>query len=204
MLASVRTNSRPPVYFFGDSLGLLGVGEGRQKETIEASLVFEEEEEGETNKVFENKEEEEEFKKNQDIFSVGEDETKNFDEEQNRAIRKRTKSLGEELMEGKREEMRETSNATTGRENLDVCPRCPGRPPSPGLEGTDQPPGQIISTSLLPSPQPLLCLNRSRTVITSFHSRQAEGWQSYRLDYRVPHLVISLPPQVLSSCNIKT
>ena len=72
VLASVRTNSRPPVYFFGDSLGLLGVGEGRQKETIEASLVFEEEEEeeGETNKVFENKEEEEEFKKNQDIFSV--------------------------------------------------------------------------------------------------------------------------------------
>ena len=160
VLASVRTNSRPPVYFFGDSLGLLGVGEGRQKETIEASLVFEEEEEGETNKVFENKEEEEEFKKNQDIFSVGEDETKNFDEEQNNgAIRKRTKSLGEELMEGKREEMRETSNATTGRENLDVCPRCPGRPPSSGLQGTDQPPGQIISTSLLPSPhspQPLI------------------------------------------------
>ena len=160
MLASVRTNSRPPVYFFGDSLGLLGVGEGRQKETIEASLVFEEEEEGETNKVFENKEEEEEFKKNQDIFSVGEDETKNFDEEQNNgAIRKRTKSLGEELMEGKREEMRETSNATTGRENLDVCPRCTGRPLSSGLEGTEQPPGQIISTSLLPSPhspQPLI------------------------------------------------
>ena len=47
LLASVRTTarSRPPIYFFGDSLGLLGFGGGRQRETIEASLVFEEEEE---------------------------------------------------------------------------------------------------------------------------------------------------------------
>ena len=43
LLASVRTTarSRPPIYFFGDSLGLLGFGGGRQRETIEASLVFE-------------------------------------------------------------------------------------------------------------------------------------------------------------------
>ena len=49
MLASVRTSarSRPPIYFFGDSLGLLGFSSGRQRETIEASLVFEEEEEEE-------------------------------------------------------------------------------------------------------------------------------------------------------------
>ena len=59
MLASVRTTarSRPPIYFFGDSLGLLGFGGGRQRETIEASLVFEEEEEEEGRGIFEEGEE---------------------------------------------------------------------------------------------------------------------------------------------------
>ena len=72
LLASVRTTarSRPPIYFFGDSLGLLGFGGGRQRETIEASLVFEEEEEeeeeeeGGRKRNEEEKEDEEETEKN--------------------------------------------------------------------------------------------------------------------------------------------
>ena len=84
MLASVRTNTapRPPVYFFGDSLGLLGVGEGRQRETIEASLVFEEEEE-EAFKAFGEKEGVDNFEKDQDILFEPGDKNKAYKKEQN-------------------------------------------------------------------------------------------------------------------------
>ena len=80
MLASVRTTTtvRPPFYFFGDSLGLLGLGEGRQRETIEASLVFEEEEE----EAFEEKEGVKVLKtKDEDVIFVRKDEAKASKEE---------------------------------------------------------------------------------------------------------------------------
>ena len=99
LLASVRTSarSRPPIYFFGDSLGLLGFGAGRQRETIEASLVFEEEEE-EGRGIFEEGEEGGRFEKAKYPF---EDlKTKVFDEEHSKSTEHSPSQNGKEMNEG--------------------------------------------------------------------------------------------------------
>ena len=99
LLASVRTSarSRPPIYFFGDSLGLLGFGGGRQRETIEASLVFEEEEEEERG-IFEEGGEGSRFEKAKYPF---EDlKTKVFDEEHSKSTEQIPSENGKEMNEG--------------------------------------------------------------------------------------------------------
>ena len=96
LLASVRTTarSRPPIYFFGDSLGLLGFGAGRQRETIEASLVFEEEEEEERG-IFEEGGEGSRFEKAKYPF---EDlKTKVFDEEHSKSTEQIPSENGKEM-----------------------------------------------------------------------------------------------------------
>ena len=96
LLASVRTSarSRPPIYFFGDSLGLLGFGAGRQRETIEASLVFEEEEEEERG-IFEEGGEGSRFEKAKYPF---EDlKTKVFDEEHSKSTEQIPSENGKEM-----------------------------------------------------------------------------------------------------------
>ena len=131
VLASVRTNNvpRPPVYFFGDSLGLLGVGEGRQRETIEASLVFEEEEEEETSKAFEGKEGVEDFKKDPDISFARKDETKVSKKEQNSTIETGTMPVEEakELMiceKGDQKEVGKGHNGTTSSKKCALLTGC--------------------------------------------------------------------------------
>ena len=131
MLASVRTNNvpRPPVYFFGDSLGLLGVGEGRQRETIEASLVFEEEEEEETCKAFEGKEGVEDFKRDQHISFARKDETKAIKREQNSTVEMRTMPVEEakELMiceKGDQKEVGKGHNGTTSSKKCALLTGC--------------------------------------------------------------------------------
>ena len=134
MLASVRTTTtvRPPFYFFGDSLGLLGLGEGRQRETIEASLVFEEEEE----EAFEEKEGVKVLKtKDEDVIFVRKDEAKASKEE-----------LAEEakvLCERGEKELGEGCN---GAEKVEA--RSAARSPRSARCSS----GQIISTNSLLSP----------------------------------------------------
>ena len=99
LLASVRTSarSRPPIYFFGDSLGLLGFGAGRQRETIEASLVFEEEEEEEEEErgIYEEGGEGSRFEKAKYPF---EDlKTKVFDEEHSKSTEQIPSENGKEM-----------------------------------------------------------------------------------------------------------
>ena len=107
LLASVRTTarSRPPIYFFGDSLGLLGFGGGRQRETIEASLVFEdddkeeeEEGEGEGRGIFEEGEEGGRFEKAK--YPIENLKPKVFDEELNRSTEQIPSETGKEMKEG--------------------------------------------------------------------------------------------------------
>ena len=137
MLASVRTTTtvRPPFYFFGDSLGLLGLGEGRQRETIEASLVFEEEEE----EAFEEKGGVKVLKtKDEDVIFVRKDEAKASKEE-----------LAEEakvLCERGEKELGEGCN---GAEKVKArsAARSPRSPRSARCSS-----GQIISTNSLLSP----------------------------------------------------
>ena len=164
MLASVRTNTvpRPPVYFFGDSLGLLGVGEGRQRETIEASLVFEEEEEEETSKAFEEKEGVEDFKKDQDILFVRNDETKAFKKEQNRTVETGTLPVEEakKLMMCERRNQKEVGkghNRETGSKKVALLP-------------AECSTGQIIPTSVLSPTPPLPPLPLTTIVKTHDHT----------------------------------
>ena len=100
LLASVRTTarSRPPIYFFGDSLGLLGFGGGRQRETIEASLVFEEEEGEEGRGIFEEEEEGGRFEKAK--YPTEDLKTKVFDEEHSKSTEQIPSENGKEMNEG--------------------------------------------------------------------------------------------------------
>ena len=138
VLASVRTTTvRPPFYFFGDSLGLLGVGENRQRETIEASLVFEEEEEGEMSKSGEEKEVLEDFVEDHDTIFVQKDETE--------TSKKEPVVEAKELMmcESSQKAMSEGCNETTISKKVDaLSPRCSG--------------DQIISTRSIPTLSPEL------------------------------------------------
>ena len=132
------TTVRPPFYFFGDSLGLLGVGENRQRETIEASLVFEDEEEGEElSKAGEEKEGLEDFKEDHDIIFVQKDETE--------TSKKEPVVEAKELMmcESSQKAMSEGCNETTISKKVDaLSPRCSG--------------DQIISTRSIPTLSPEL------------------------------------------------
>ena len=205
--------SRPPIYFFGDSLGLLGFGGGRQRETIEASLVFEdddkeeeEEGEGEGRGIFEEGEEGGRFEKAK--YPIENLKPKVFDEELNRSTEQIPSETGKEMKEGCTTSPQVPSSPISSTSPPTSMQQGPAPPPTTTTEPppttTEPPPTTTAPPPTTTAPPPSSKIDNSPLTTIMVDSRKnlsspAEGGGSLTREEIIKLFTSRNPPDQKSS-----